>query len=1097
MNRIRKFQLASVLLVIVHTGWSQSAIPNISDYTKTVEVLPPSSNAASLGKYGGIDLSPASGMTGINIPLYEYNSINLKLPLSLSYSSNGFRVDELASRVGTGWSLNAGGVITRTVYGATDEQAQRLSPPAGFPARSAALVQFMDNLAGANAYGPFDAQPDIFSFNISGASGRFILDSNLNPALLSHSAMKIECDFTSAVWNFKITNTDGIQYFFGGDAATEKTKKLSSGNGCGKTYATFIPTAWYLKKIVHPSNDTITFSYTHHFSQYTTGISETMYAPNFPAGQFPYCAGYSINTPVLNNSACATVLQTSGVVLQEINASGGGRISFSYTDRNDGDDKLLAAIKVYPPGSDSVIRVIAFTYDYAVAGSFKNTYSNTDTRLNNRPFLEKIAEKSPDNLLAKEYSFSYTDKQSLPPRLSYAQDAYGFFNGKNNTTLIPQPSSLAWRQKLPAATADRSVNPEYAQKGLLNAVIYPTGGKDSIVYESNQVYGPVPNIPSPVTVTASATSMTAGGSGTTVYSTSATISFGQEVRFTGACSSTGTGGGDPAHDRAVITLLDESNTVLFTQTLQPGNTFDQVLNLPAGHNYTIKTTAYWEDVTGTATLWYVPGNITYQNLNSNAGGVRVQKLITSDGITGNSQVKRYFYHALTNPGVSSGGPVYTPRFDKALTVTVPCMDGASTDPNNPAGIVNCDLVDFSFLSMYSNTQNNIYTYPSPVSYGSVIESLGENYENGGTEYQYTVYGDMAASQIVGNGDMANGPLSSYAWKNAREVYRNVFKKEGDQYVPVKKIFTSYKEDVRADREIKAYTANKKYTVHCTSSAPDDREVNAYDLFSYVHFRKWIYPDTIRTWDYDARGQHYLEQLQITEYGNPAHALPTKQITYAGDGSLNSVVKVYPQDLILTGTAEIARQTLVAKNMLGTVLSQQFAKGTGILFQTRTDYKIFSGGLLLPEVKYIQKTGYPMEEAVRFYRYNNRGNLVEQSKAGDVKEVYVWGCQSLYPVAKVTGSDAVTVYNLINQTVLDNPLSTAQQVRTELDKIRTGLAGTPAQVITFTYIPAVGISSQTDPNGKTMYYAYDKLGRLIQVTDSDGNVIKKMEYQYRQ
>ncbi len=76
-----------------------------------------SPDAASLGTYGAIPIGYSSGTTSINIPLYTIKEKELDLDISLSYNSSGIKVNQIASSVGLGWSLNAGGVITRAIQG--------------------------------------------------------------------------------------------------------------------------------------------------------------------------------------------------------------------------------------------------------------------------------------------------------------------------------------------------------------------------------------------------------------------------------------------------------------------------------------------------------------------------------------------------------------------------------------------------------------------------------------------------------------------------------------------------------------------------------------------------------------------------------------------------------------------------------------------------------------------------------------------------------------------------------------------------------------------------------------------------------------------
>lgn len=999
LNQFRCINFLLLLFFASSTSWCQTT-PNVNDYSKIIDVLPPSPNAASLGKYGTIDLSLASGMANINVPIFDYASRNLKVPLSLSYTSNGFKVDELSGRVGEGWCLNAGGVVTRTVYGAVDEISQRLSVPGDFPARSRALVDFMENASNLDAYAPFDVQPDIFSFNFNAYTGRFILDSNLNPVQLSYSNITIESNFSDTAWTFKFTTADGVQYLFGGSSAVEMSSK--SQTGCGKGYPNAAATAWYLKKIIHPNNDTITFSYLPKVINYKTGVSESVFGRVTSQTPAP-CSGYNVATPNLGNTSCVSLLRTSSILLDEINSTSGVKIKFGYINRTDFDGQLLSYINVYLPGQSVVFKTYTFNYEYAYSTNFRNSLSYSDTSLNYRPFLISFTEKNPVHGPFKSYSFSYNDIKSLPPRLSYSQDDYGYFNGKSNTTLIPHPSDPSWQSYLPTATADRTEDPIYAQKGLISSIIYPTGGQDSIIYESNQVYKNMPIYPPQTSVNANAIHNLLGGS-TIVYSDSATIGFPQKQRLLGGCSFNGTSGQDATHDRGIIDLIDETTGVtIFSQVLIYGQNLDTYVDLQQGHSYIFRSTAFG-NVTIGATLYYMAGNISYQYMNVNTGGVRVQKIITTDMVSDVTNIKKYLYSKLSTPGISSGGAVFTPVYEKILPDYVPCSSG--TPIQGTSGITNCDISEFDFYSMYSNSQNNIYVYPSsPISYGSVIESFGENFENGGIEHQFTISPDGSAGQIVGNGIMFNSPLTSYAWQNARETYQQVFKMQGANYIPVKKIFTHYKEDVRVDTEYKAYIGNKKYNPPCINNPPSDIEINAFDLYTYSHFRKWVYVDSVKTWTYDGNGQNYVEELNVEDYANVEHALPTKETSFLSTGFTKVVTNSYPQDVILTGSEEIARQALVSRHIISPLLQQEVSKNGIPVFNLKTGYNIFPNGLVLPQSLSVQLYNNPLDERIRFYNYNSFGKILEQAKSMDSRQSYVWDKINNNPIALATNASS--------------------------------------------------------------------------------------------
>ncbi|RNC85968.1 MAG: hypothetical protein ED557_04155 [Balneola sp.] len=86
-----------------------------------------SPTAYSLGKYGETPVSLYTGVPDISIPITTITGASYSLPISLSYHAGGIKAQEVASWVGLGWSLNAGGVITRSTRGDADDDPYSLA----------------------------------------------------------------------------------------------------------------------------------------------------------------------------------------------------------------------------------------------------------------------------------------------------------------------------------------------------------------------------------------------------------------------------------------------------------------------------------------------------------------------------------------------------------------------------------------------------------------------------------------------------------------------------------------------------------------------------------------------------------------------------------------------------------------------------------------------------------------------------------------------------------------------------------------------------------------------------------------------------------
>ena len=101
------------------------------------------------------------------------------------------RLDDISTDVGLGWSLNAGGKITRVIHGHPDESPrgylnQMDNIPFPYDESSPTIL---DDIRHFSSYA--GGQPDIFSYSIPGYSGRFILQPNGEVLQLNKTALKI------------------------------------------------------------------------------------------------------------------------------------------------------------------------------------------------------------------------------------------------------------------------------------------------------------------------------------------------------------------------------------------------------------------------------------------------------------------------------------------------------------------------------------------------------------------------------------------------------------------------------------------------------------------------------------------------------------------------------------------------------------------------------------------------------------------------------------------------------------------------------------------------------------------------------------------
>ncbi len=94
--------------------------PSLILAQQETKITPPSPEAASLAQYAEIPVSTYTGVANIDIPIYTIRARDIELPISISYHASGIKITQEASSVGLGWSLNAGGIISRNIMNQDD-----------------------------------------------------------------------------------------------------------------------------------------------------------------------------------------------------------------------------------------------------------------------------------------------------------------------------------------------------------------------------------------------------------------------------------------------------------------------------------------------------------------------------------------------------------------------------------------------------------------------------------------------------------------------------------------------------------------------------------------------------------------------------------------------------------------------------------------------------------------------------------------------------------------------------------------------------------------------------------------------------------------
>ncbi len=1131
MKKIIKSILGGFFIMILIMSNTRSTKGQVSNY------IPPSPNAASLALPADLEVSEYTGIPNISIPIYTINTGDISLPITLNYHASGIKVEQEASWVGLGWSLNVGGCITRQIRGKDDFDTGGYVITEDLPpSTSANLTQWgtteqnYEYMADYDRIvdGFLDGEPDLFYYNFNSKSDKLVFEKQTDTVVaatsLSQNNIKFLYDRYTQKW--KVTDEKGVKYFFekkeetknyyySGETRYTQTTLYQGSDGLAKS------TAWYLSRIESPLGYSINFSYENTDHQTITQVQRSELFYHLIDIKEITTSGGGYISPNLENGRLhtASMQEINDVYLQEISFAG-GKLTFTPGDRTDMASRnsykpqRLEDIKVYD-GNLILLKTFDFSYSY-----FNQSQGTTD---NMRLRLDSIGEIA-GGISLPAYEFSYNTTNNLPSKTSYSMDHWGFYNGENNENIrqyqhINVKNYLNNSNGFPISSeygintkkmmipyfeykkdtniffigANREPDALAMQAGILTKIKYPTGGSTEFEYEPNQ-YSSIDSLFRDTTYQSLALF-------SEFYESSdqeANINLTENTMLCLDYSFNEESYGTPDTYTSAVAVLKKSNGNKIVEFYPSSSDFEShiIVCLPPGQ-YVLYVDCpndeydYQELRASFKKKIYTKNGI--------GGGPRIHKTTNKDGSGVSVSIEKYVYE---DSGVSTGKLMSPLKY-----------------------FYNEDLINANYIILPGNVIQYIYRGSYVVRASTSCIPLGNSAQGNPLGYSKVIHSKESTTGI------SNGKTVYYFQNTPEEqteyfmpgTPNQVFNNNGyatkiEEYNRnnnlIRKKTFGYAKHLGSDINIEGVKTYKYYGDEDNYSV----QVRFYDIYS-----EWWRPISDTTYSYASDGSgNYVRTINSYYYNNDSYRLLNKSVVYTSVGDSIKTIYKYPSDI--TSTIYNAMED---SNMLKYPIEQISLRNNQFTGSTLTTYKSGGGSYVpdkvyswettssLPSFTYFNGTtkdsNYGSSPEIEFNNYSSKGNILQTTEKNGIVTSYLWGYSDTYPIIKAENVSYSTLTSAANSAAIsagstditdlisDIGYLTSSTQRTKWKNFNTALRNNTnlqnAIVTSYAYKPLVGIVSQSDPTGTVTYYTYDSFGRLEYIKDHDDKLIKRYGYHY--
>ncbi|PWN59239.1 hypothetical protein C1634_018130 [Chryseobacterium viscerum] len=1100
------------------------------------QIYPAAPTANSLMKFEEVPVSYYTGIPDIKIPLAGIPTSDSKIAMnvSLNYHPLNAKPLEKSGEEGLGWSLFAGGTITKTIRGSADDRnfegvEQRVGilydeyNYAG--AHTNYTRKYLDELAVGGVYhtdqykrllfdalffSRYDTEYDLYQYNFMGYTGRFIIkkssDNNLYVKKLDKNNLKIAIGSTNPnnaleVASFVILDEYGNSFTFD---VLERTQRSSISNKIGyyDSYQTNLKdsgestTAFHLSKIANTSNTELVkleyyppseIQYTDH-----SNISRNKLASE-DVNTLPVATTFDSQMPA--SSETNTITNNTFVrSLKEIEIPGKGKINFTYLQgREDSNYGLpqqlqkLDKVKVFD-ASGKLLETHQLSYSYF-------TYNLAGVNVPNKTLsLSKVTKL--DSSSNKEYDY-VLDYTSNPQDRKLGIDSWGWFN-------CPRPNANPLLAKY--------VSPDCINVNILKSMKLPSGGLRTFdfrtnTYSSDHLGAPITNFDDNIE-----NWTYSDVNNVTLQSTffdSATYSLGKILQNKILVLESGE-------------ILSNADNIgfLFLEKLNLNHELVQSygligtnseINLEGGYFYRIKFTWTNSNDQGTALV-----NYSFKTKNPvqkqwlNGGGIRINAISYYDNPNDATAQKKvtFSYHKFADSGKSSGALV----FPKPLLTY---QYGYSNKFVSGCGGMSIGFCQYPYANEFAIYSSQSFlpvqkTQGSDVGYQNITVS---ETDKGRTEYSYTspidkpnpdshyINFELPPFLPVDNYDYKRGLLTKDEKKDNTNV--SLYKKDTEYTIYDSRILTGlnisyisspYSEYLYAGH----FNSYENYYAGCIQ----DQGLNAFcDNRTNVSSMMRILPVE------EIIGRANPTHSETIEYFNGKTLKTVEDITYNTRDYPIKQKATFADNTTSETTSSYAHekndQRLINANIIGIPLQTITKKDNVVVSNVETKYdsplNLFPSSVVSTDLQNVIST------EVTYDQYDSKGNLQQYATKDGISTVIIWGYNKTLPIAKIVGITLSEIPEAIITAVVNssnadavNPANESALIN-DLVTFRKAIEAVPRrtpQIITYTHDLLIGVTSITPPSGIRENYIYDSAGRLEKVINMDGKVLKEMKYNYK-